>query len=68
MAFVLACTYIGAGVAPWISQRLSKIHEALPLYILGGISIVSGLLSCCILRETRNEATKETIEDCETNT
>ena len=61
MSFVSACTYTGGGVAPWISQGLTKIHQALPFYILGGISIVSGLLSC-FLKETLNVATKETIE------
>ena len=67
MAFVCTCMYTAGTVAPWISQGLTKIHQDLPFYILGGTGIVSGLLSC-ILKETLNEATKETIEECNTNT
>ena len=56
---------IGGACAPWIAQGLSHMHAVVPFIIMGGLTTVGGIL-CCVLKETRGHATKETTEDFQT--
>ena len=54
------CGRIGGGSAPWIAQATRQVHDVVPFIILGILPILSGIV-CCLLKETRGEATRETI-------
>ena len=55
------CAHIGSGSAPWIAQGTRQVNDMLPFILLGSLLLVGGI-GCCILKETRSEATRETIE------
>ena len=55
------CGCIGSGCAPWIAQSTRQINVMLPFIMLGSLLFVGGI-ACCILKETRCKATRETIE------
>ena len=53
---------VGSGSAPWIAQGTRKINDMLPFILLGSLLILGGI-ACCVLKETRNEATREILEE-----
>ena len=62
MAVLSLCSCIGSGCAPWIAQGTRQVNDMLPFILLGSLLILGGI-ACCVLKETRNEATRETIEE-----
>ena len=61
LALLYVCGRIGGGSAPWIAQGTRRVHDMAPFIILGCLPILSGI-ACCLLMETRGQATRETIE------
>ena len=61
LALLYVCGRIGGGNPPWIAQGTRRVHDMVPFIILGSLPILSGI-ACCLLEETRGEATRETIE------
>ena len=63
LLYLFSC--IGGACAPWISQGLSHLHAIAPFIVMGSLTTVGGIL-CCVLKETRGQATKETMEEVQT--
>ena len=62
MAVFYICASIGCGSAPWIAQGIRQVNEMLPFIMLGSLLLLGGI-ACCVLKETRNKATRETMEE-----
>lgn len=59
-----AVTFFGVAVAPFV-MKIDPFHPIVPLGIMGGLAILSALLSYFMLPETKGTNTRETVDDSE---
>ena len=61
MGLLQVISRVGAASAPWVAQFLRHVDERLPFILMGGLTIIAGLL-CFKLDETKGKETAEVLD------